>query len=138
MNIKDCTRTKGGHKVRIYADDAGGTYPVHGAIYNPEEKIWGRFEWTSDGYAYAGKGDSLYNLDLTDWRDEIPWECIRDEVNWVYTHYDGGAWRASIEEPCEYNGFRDPANGRCFALGAIKMPTPPADWREAIARRPGR
>ena len=137
MNIKDCTRTKGGHKVRIYADDAGGTYPVHGAIYNPEEKIWGRFEWTSDGYAYAGKGDSLYNLDLTDWRDEIPWDSLIDEIEWVARDETAGWYGYKTKPEAMYSTWT--ANERCYGLGAIKvMPPGPADWREAIARRPGR
>ena len=41
-------RTRGGHRVRIYANDAGGEFPVHGAYY-----IYGNWqcnEWTLSGH----------------------------------------------------------------------------------------
>ena len=138
MNIQDVIRTKGGHEVVIWEVINGlawgrVTYDIiRFATWEETGKV--RFVYGIEPICPGAP--NFLDLDLRDWKDEIPWECIREEVNWVYTHYDGGAWRASIEEPCEYNGFRDPANGRCFALGAIKMPPGPADWKEAIARRP--
>lgn len=38
-------------KVRIYALDAGGEYPVHGAVWDESEEHWTNdFEWTLDGH----------------------------------------------------------------------------------------
>ena len=40
-------KTRDGRKVRIYAVDGGGDYPVHGAI--KEEGVWLFESWASDG-----------------------------------------------------------------------------------------
>ena len=40
------TETRNGMKVRIYANYAGGGYPIHGAIYNGE---WHTMSWRENG-----------------------------------------------------------------------------------------
>lgn len=52
-------RTRAGHEVRIYATDAGGDYPIHGAwFFNGES--WESEIWTLDGARYAsGATDRL-------------------------------------------------------------------------------
>ncbi len=135
MDIKDCTKTVGGHPWRFYADDGGKHYPIHGAWHCPCN-CWIPGEWNHLGEKRGmdDNGKSL-DLDLTDWRDQIPWECIRDEVEWV-------TWSKDIWMGFTCKPRRDPAiwafvDGRCFDLSGHKMPQPPSDWREAIARRPG-
>jgi hypothetical protein len=53
-------RTRGGHRVRIYANDAGGNYPVHGAVYIDGE--WLPRSWTANG-RYDGS-DRLSEMDI--------------------------------------------------------------------------
>ena len=132
MNIKDATQTKDGRLVRIYATDAGGPYPVHGAVYS--DRRWKVATWTEEGHAHYkfATGD---DLDLTDWRDEIPWECLRDEIQWVARDCNG-----------DFLGFREkPELGVVawteggwipFTLEGVKMPAGPTSWRDAIAQRP--
>ncbi len=136
MNIKDCTKTVGGHPWRFYADGAGGAYPVHGAYCWQDN--WYAGEWTPSGkFHYSNHINSEYDLDLRDWRDQIPWECIRDEVEWVAWDNPSG-WRGFNSEPrlshCPDVWMR--GAGVSWELNGIKMPQPPADWREAIAWRP--
>lgn len=51
MISKDKTyRTRVGQKVRIYATDANGLFPVHGAIFN--DGMWNGMKWTDDGRCY--------------------------------------------------------------------------------------
>lgn len=47
INMTDTYTTTDGRKVRIDAIDGGGTYPVHGAIF--EENKWTSYTWTLDG-----------------------------------------------------------------------------------------
>ena len=49
-----------GREVRIYAQDAGGEYPIHGAIKDGKE--WSMATWTRGGYYYSYKIPS--HLDL--------------------------------------------------------------------------
>jgi hypothetical protein len=76
---------------------------------------------------------------MGDWKDEIPWDRLIDEIEWV-------TW----DKICKWKGFhsepRNPHNstdaywhlvkGQVWDLNCVKMPTPPANWREVIARRP--
>ncbi len=46
MISKDKTYcTRGGQEVRIYATDAGGLFPVHGAIF--QDGTWHGMKWTT-------------------------------------------------------------------------------------------
>lgn len=44
-NIHYCTRS--GRRARIYATDAGGRFPIHGAIQ--DEIGWFMVDWTDEG-----------------------------------------------------------------------------------------
>lgn len=41
--------TRDKRRVRIYSTSGGGSYPVHGAIWNTEEKRWTSQVWTREG-----------------------------------------------------------------------------------------
>ena len=43
-------KTRDGGEIRIYADDAGGEYPLHGAYWYEAEQRWVPAAWTLDGY----------------------------------------------------------------------------------------
>ena len=42
-------KTRDGVEVRIYADDAGGDYPIHGAWRYEAETRWIPHAWSMDG-----------------------------------------------------------------------------------------
>lgn len=59
MISKDKTyRTVSGKEVRIYCTDAGGCFPVHGAMYNSEMLVWYPSCWNE-----KGKSSHIGNLD---------------------------------------------------------------------------
>lgn len=55
-------RTRDGSTARVYATDAGGDTPMHGAWWHEEENRWETEEWTLDGRIYLTHGKS--DLDL--------------------------------------------------------------------------
>ena len=142
MRIEDATQTVGGHPVRIYATDGPKEYPIHGAIFR--EGAWHVVCWTIDG-SYMTGWKTEFDLDLYDWRDEIPWGCLRDEIKWVKRTLTGLWW--GIEETCvrffdmgKESPDSSPDAWGCryiyHDLSVIKMPEGPEGLREVIARRP--
>lgn len=43
-------KTRGGGEIRIYDDDAGGDYPIHGSWWYEAEKRWIPAAWTKEGF----------------------------------------------------------------------------------------
>ena len=43
-------KTRGGSEIRIYDDDAGGEYPIHGAWFYQAEARWIPAAWTKEGF----------------------------------------------------------------------------------------
>jgi len=138
MNIKECTRTKGGHKVEIMK-------VVDGVAYGTLEYCGVKLaKWLETGKAIfvegliTPKASELINpevLDLPNWRDEIPWDSLIDEIEWVARDETGG-WYGYETKPESIHSVWV-SNQTCSRLKAVKgMPPGPADWREAIARRP--
>ncbi len=122
MDIKNCTRTKGGSPWRFYADGAGGAYPVHGAYCWQDN--WYAGGWTPSGkFHYSNHINSEYDLDLTDWRNQIPWDLLVNEIIVVEKTNMGTWWGFSDKREDTYN------------LACIKMPAGPIG-EQAIARRP--
>ncbi len=138
MDIKNCTHTRGGYPWRFYAADCGGEFPIHGAYYFVDQWVIGK--WSVTGVFHMPINLHL-SLDLRGWKDKIPWDQLVDEV--IYVTWDPlKEWIAWLESPIKgksdwirvpSSGFR-PGSG--YGLGIIKMPQPPDDWRQAIARRP--
>jgi hypothetical protein len=56
-------KTRDGGEIRIYDDDAGGDYPIHGAYWNEAEKAWFLVAWTSEGFV-IGK-ETPRSLDIS-------------------------------------------------------------------------
>lgn len=132
-------QTRDGREVRLYADDGVGPYPIHGAIRNEEQGGWELTTWNPDGrFIRSVPFDVCDLVPVPDWRDEIPWNCIKPEYRWV-ARDKNGEWAAYGRHP-ETRGD----TGRWFMYGetyaelssAIAMPAGPDDWREAIAERP--
>jgi hypothetical protein len=132
MNIKDCTQTKDGTPVKIYEEYEE---KAHGAYLNKEE--WLIAVWSADGHNVI-PGRLNLDLDLSDWKDDIPWDCLRPEIKIVARDEDG-RWFGHLEEPelkmdGQYKIWWS-TTMNC-PLKAINMPDGPTDWTEAIARRP--
>ena len=80
-------QTRNGRKVRIYCRDAGGEYPVHGAIRQKNGDKWLPRSWTADGVYAVNHEDpedlinvpeeQLVNLYLA---DKFP-GAINDQVD---------------------------------------------------------
>jgi hypothetical protein len=77
-------RTRVGNEVRIYATDAGGLFPVHGAIFN--DGLWNGMKWNVHGEIYIGaervrSGDDLIEvkprIKRTFWMNVYPENDIR-------------------------------------------------------------
>lgn len=135
MRVEDATRAVGGYPVRIYATDGGGWFPIHGTIWIDKNGPRLVYRWRRDGV--GEENIEKYNLDLHDWRHDIPWSCLRDEIQWV-ARMRLGIWFGYRERPsCDEGAVFDGWIGPVFdSLKGIKMPTGPEDWRDAIAKRP--
>jgi hypothetical protein len=60
MISKDKTYTTlRGMPVRIYATDAGGLFPVHGAIFN--DGLWNGMKWTEEGKTHVFNPSCMVN-----------------------------------------------------------------------------
>jgi hypothetical protein len=131
MNIKDCTQTKDGTPVRIYEVYEDKT---HGAWFNDVE--WIIAIWDSKGENVLPSKHAL-DLDLSDWKEKIPWDCLRPEIK-VVARDKCGQWLGHEIEPNKdgQDGIWCSAGHEIYALDGVKMPQGPADWKEAIARRP--
>lgn len=55
-------KTRGGNQVRIYSDEAGGDFPVHGSWWYEAEERWIPAAWTMEGYCQSK--DTPRSLDL--------------------------------------------------------------------------
>jgi hypothetical protein len=72
-----------------------------------------------------------------DWEDDIPWDCLIDEIKWVARDEDG--WFGFAIKPWLDDKFDIWVSGDVLSynLNALKiMPKGPDDWKEAIAGRP--
>lgn len=51
-----------GGRARIYVTDAGGEYPIHGAIHRKEKDTWFPMCWAKNGERFSKKKESDYDL----------------------------------------------------------------------------
>ena len=58
IDVSKVKRTRDGHKVRIYANDGNGRYPIHGAILG-NDGVWSSRSWTNDGMFCEGVENRL-------------------------------------------------------------------------------
>ncbi len=136
MNIEDCTHTKGGQKVRIWEVING---MVYGRISHGAMIIMARWR-ESDGLCLwhsAGMFENPgYDLDLRDWKDKIPWGCIRDDIVTIARDHGCKVWSGYTHSP-SMGQFRWTWNkGKVYNLDCVQgIPEGPDNWEEAIARR---
>lgn len=67
-------KTRGGDKARIYAVDAGGDYPVHGAVYcpapHPGNSEWEFMTWCPDGSYYGNEDEDRLDI-IAEWHEPV-------------------------------------------------------------------
>ena len=68
---------RSGRRVRIYAEDGSGKYPIHGAAYG--HKGWTPFSWNRDGKLYACTEQSASDLMPADTRSDAD-DLIPDQT----------------------------------------------------------
>ena len=135
MDIREVKETKCGHPWRFYADDGGGDFPIHGAYYF--NGIWWTNSWSITG-KFSLNGNSHLDLNFTDWKREIPWDRLIENIEWV-TWDKVCKWRGWSSEPNNPPKLTDAywhlIKGQGWDLSCLEMPNPPSDWKRAIARR---
>jgi hypothetical protein len=97
-------RTRDGRKVRIYAVDAGGDYPVHGSVLRAgSDGDWFPERWDESGYFITPRTDHP-SLDLVEAKAEV-WVCVFEDGGRNFTAYD-------TKEDCEKWGGASMTNGK--------------------------
>jgi hypothetical protein len=95
IDISKQYRTRDGREVRIYAVDAGGDYPVHGATLGLGGTAdWDKASWTQSGHCYSEENTSCH--DLVEVKAEV----------WIWQFMDGSVSEdnnISREECCRLN-----------------------------------
>lgn len=135
MNIKDCTQTVSGAPVKIYEVYEN---QIHGAIGNTHDKNWRMQVWTTEGKYSKMDKSHPFDLDLTDWRDEIPWDHLIDDIEYVAMDRNGNWWGHKYKPESMPLGDTWEADGSLddeWDLSGIKMPIPP-NWKESLVKRP--
>jgi len=136
MKVEEATQTKDGTEVKILSIRCGKAlgYWVDGfGIAHPAK-------WNSQGEpveATIVDPSRLHDLhlDLHDWREEVPWGWLEDWVQ-VVAKTPRGVWYACERMPIEMENVGWLGGGTQIRLDTVKMPHGPADWRDAIAKRP--
>lgn len=78
-------KTKNGYKVRIYSTDAGGCYPIHGAIYSNSNIGWALGQWTHNG---SNGSNELLNI-VGEWEELVRLIAWRNRTtNEIYMRPD--------------------------------------------------
>lgn len=134
MKIEECTQTKDGSPIRIYATDGEANIPIHGAFWNGRE--WRLMGWSKEGKAFCLNSNK--DLAFHNWRDDIPWEHLQNWIQWVAMDNDN-VWKGFLDEPYIVSGLCsmcwDVRTDKAIKILGVKMPTPP-DWRNSKAKRP--
>jgi hypothetical protein len=66
LDITKNYKTKDGREIRIYSMEAGGNYPIHGAILLSPGNSWSPQSWTSEGNSLAGDRGMGGSTDLVE------------------------------------------------------------------------
>ena len=61
---------RNGQKVRIFMTDAGGDYPIIGAVWEKHEEFWDAITWTANGSYAHFEHSHLSGLDLVNCEEE--------------------------------------------------------------------
>lgn len=133
-------RTRDRHKVRIYATDCGGTFPVHCAFHDDKGR-WVSYSTREDGHNYAA-GESSFDI-IGPWIDKpvVDWAAMPAWANWVAMDENGRAWYWYVFHPIidtEDEIWSDLAHEKEF-FGLVPSKYAPSfsgDWKDSLVERP--
>lgn len=142
IDPKRTYRTRDGRPVRLYAVDGETNSPIHGAIWYPDFG-WGIDHWDKNGINMGP--NELHCCDLIEvtladeLTEQIPWEALRPEIQWVAMQRTGAWYGFRGDKPeirdrywCDYSHNWVHISDYC-----VTMPFVPADrWRETLIQRP--
>lgn len=94
----------------------------------------------NDSMMYVKYSDPWLNIPLKTWRDEIPWDILKDEIEYVAMDEDNkwNGFESKPEQPFEnHNVWDDPDyDNYVYSLESIKMPKPDCNWSETLTKKP--
>ena len=124
-------RTRGGQKVRVYAVDGGGEYPVHAAL------LVGTV-WYVKVYKSSGHLDFPDDHDLiSEWVDKpvVDWSKLAAWHRWVAMDPCGRWYSYELEPMLLETKWRN-GNGEIGRIPPQYSPTFPGDWKDSLVERP--
>ena len=134
-------QTRSGSPVRILCTDAKMDWPIVGLVEltNDDEivLIWDNYGQSPSSYSYNLIQAPVINP------NDIPWEHLIDEIQWVAMDRDG-SWNGYSEKPIvDFHEWaiydRDGVRYFHIKIRGVKMPNVPKDqWKETLVRRPSK
>ena len=126
-----------GGKVRIYATDGAGPYPIHGAF---ETKSGWRIAFWSlhGGYLHSSLERSFDLIRLYNWREELApiWAALHPRFK-CFAMDDDGEWFLYEHKPTRERKRYALSTGECWLINHLfNMPTPDCPWYETLTMRP--
>ena len=136
MDFSRKVMTRDGRPVRILATDVNNKYPIIGTVADSqgyENLCMWRENGVFDEYKAVSGLDLVYAPVVKS--SDIPWRCLRPEIQWVAMDSDG-SWFGYEREP-ERNTV-EWGNSPAMSLKAVNMPEIPVScWQETLVKRPG-
>lgn len=126
-------RTRSDNKARVYAVDAGGGSPIHGAILIKD--AWYAKVFQRDGN-YHYQDESPFDL-ISEWVDRpvVDWSKLAAWHRWVAMDEDG-SWYAYSERPELACATWRVENTEYQRIPENYSPTFSGDWKDSLVERP--
>lgn len=134
-------QTRDGRDVYIYTINAGGTFPVHGAV-DQGHGNWAPAAWGTKGQANAAFRDHSRNTDLVEVSIEsdlakVPWDAIHPNYNWIAMDPDGRWWAFNVQPTILDNRLEWVGDGANRIDTIVNMPDiSNQQWKETRTKRP--
>lgn len=129
MKWKD--KTRGGHPVRIYAEDGAGVFPIHGATYR--DKGWKLECWMMNGK--CSHDGALADRDLIPTVPIIDWSKQPDWCKAVARGKSGRWWRYDSAPHLSASGL-DPTGHFTQLMHPSEYPAFDGKWEDSLCVRP--
>lgn len=122
-------KTRGGHPVRIYAEDGSPEWSIHGAIQT--SKGWEGRSWRPDGTCYSAENCLIPATPIIDWSKQPDWcKAVAMDRYGVWWRYDTTALLKGIDAwLCDSSMFT-------HRMHPSEYPTFDGDWKDSLCVRP--
>jgi hypothetical protein len=132
-------RTRDGRKARIYATDAGGDYPVHGATLESdiEQPYWDAHSWTAEGRLIDTPGKEDADI-VAEWIEPVDfdWGCLPAWADKYIAKDPNGEWFSYADKP-ELSKEGHTTDGEFVGIPAEFHPKGDfPDWRNTLHKNP--